>query len=269
EMGANRGIYHDGWMASALSFVPWNPVHEAFDPDKQKWELYNIKQDFSQANDLAGSNPQKLRELQDLWWAEAAKYHVLPMDWRVSERFNSELAGRPSLAGKDRKVFTYYPGQVGLPKDAAPRILNRSWSITADLDIPDSGAEGMITTNGGIVGGYGLYVLKGKPVFVYNNLALERPTITGSAPLPKGKVKLVVDFVSQGKPGEFGKGAVVTLSVNGAKVGEMTLARTIPAQISLNEGMDIGQDVGSPVDFNYEPPFKFTGTIEKVTYELK
>ncbi|HET6266230.1 MAG TPA: arylsulfatase [Acidobacteriota bacterium] len=269
EMGANRGIYHDGWMASALSFVPWAPARAEFDLDKQKWELYNIDQDFSQANDLAASNPQKLRELQDLWWAEASKYHVLPMDWRVTERFNSELAGRPSLAGKDRKVFTYYPGQVGLPKDAAPRILNRSWSITADLDIPESGAEGMITTNGGTVGGYGLYVLNGKPTFVYNYLSLERPTLVGRDPLPKGKVKLVVDFAYLGKPGEFGKGATVTMSVNGTKVGEEQLTRTIPGQISLNEGMDVGEDVGSPVDFNYNPPFKFTGKIEDVTYALK
>jgi arylsulfatase len=269
EMGANRGLYHDGWMASAISFVPWAPVRVTFDLDKQKWELYNVEQDFTQANDLAAANPQKLRELQDLWWAEAAKYHVLPMDWRIAERFNSELAGRPSLGAKDQKVFTYYPGQVGLPKDAAPRILNRSWSVTADVEIPDGGAEGMITTNGGTVGGYGHYVRGNKPVFVYNNLAVERPTITGSAPLPQGKVKLAVDFTYQGKPGEFGKGATVTMSVNGSKVGEMTLARTIPAQISLNEGMDIGEDVGSPVDFNYEPPFRFTGKIEKVTYELK
>src|SRR5262245_52634048 len=127
----------------------------------------------------------------------------------------------------------------------------------------------MITTAGGTVGGYRLYVLKSKPVFVYNNLALERPAITGSAPLPKGKVTLKMDFVGQGKPGEFGKGAIVTLSVNGNKVDKMTLDRTIPAQISLNEGIDIGEDVGSPVDFNYQPPFKFTGKIEKVTYELK
>src|SRR5262245_30275025 len=157
-MGACRGLYHDGWMVSAISFVPWQPVRGEFDPDKQKWELYNIDEDFSQANDLAASNPQKLRELQDLWWAEDAKYNVLQMEWRVQERLNSELAGRPSLAGKDRKVFTYYSGQIGLPKDAAPRILNGSWSITADLEIPESGAEGMITTNGGNVGGYGLYV---------------------------------------------------------------------------------------------------------------
>jgi arylsulfatase len=127
----------------------------------------------------------------------------------------------------------------------------------------------MITTNGGIVGGYGLYVRNGKPAFVYNYLSLERPTLVGRNPLPKGKVKLVVDFAYQGKQDEFGKGATVTMSVNSTKVGEEQLTRTIPAQISLNEGMDIGEDVGSPIDFTYKLPFKFTGKIEKVTYELK
>src|SRR5262252_1075499 len=154
ELGVNRGLYHNGWMASAISFPPWEPNRSGFDPDKQKWELYNVDEDFSQANDLAAANPQKLRELQDLWWVEAAKYQVLPLDWRAVERLNAELMGRPDLAGK-RKTFTYYPGQTGLPNDAAPRILNKSWTLTADLEIPEKGVEGMIATHGGIVGGYG------------------------------------------------------------------------------------------------------------------
>src|SRR5215510_5203592 len=136
EMGANRGLYHNGWTASALSFPPWEPNRSGFDPDKQKWELYNIDEDFSQANDLAAANPQKLREMQDLWWVEAARYNVLPLDWRAVERLNAELMGRPDLAGK-RTTFTYYPGQTALPNDAAPRILNKSWTLTADLEIPD------------------------------------------------------------------------------------------------------------------------------------
>ena len=268
EMACARGLYHDGWMASAIAFVPWSPVRSGFDPDKQKWELYKIIDDFSQANDLATSNPQKLRELQDLWWAEAAKHNVLPLDWRAVERLNGELMGRPSLAG-NRKTYTYYPGQVALPNDAAPRILNKSWTLTADLEIPESGAQGMIATHGGIVGGYGLYLRDSKPTFVYNYLGQERPTITGKDPLPKGKVKLVVDFKYEGKPGELGKAATVTMSVNGTNVGQEHLERTIPIQFSLGEGMDIGEDVGSAVDFTYKLPFKFTGKIEKVTYELK
>jgi len=267
ELGANRGLYHDGWMASALSFPPWQPVRTGFDPDKQKWELYNVKEDFSQANDLATPNPQKLRELQDLWWAEAAKYNVLPLDWRASERLNAELMGRPTLAG-DRKTFTYYPGQIGLPGEAAPRILNKSWTLTADIEVPEGSVEGMIVTDGGLEGGYGLYVRDGKPTFVYNYLSLERYNIASTTALPKGKVQIKIDFVYRGKAGEFGKAATVTMTINGTKVGEGELPKTIPVQISIGEGLDIGEDIGSPVDFTYKPPFPFTGKIEKVTVDL-
>jgi arylsulfatase len=268
ELGSNRGLYHNGWMASAMSFPPWEPNRSGFEPDKQRWELYNIDEDFSQANDLAGASPQKLRELQDLWWVEASKYNVLPLDWRAVERLNAELMGRPSLAG-NRKTYAYYPGQLALPNDAAPRILNKSWTLTADVEVPPAGAEGMIATHGGLVGGYGLYVRDGKPTFVYNNLALERFTIASQTPLPKGKVQLKVDFAYRGQPAERGKAAAVTMSVNGTKVAEGDIPRTIPLQISLGEGMDIGMDVGSAVDFTYRLPFAFTGTIEKVTIELK
>src|SRR5262245_21770247 len=267
EMGCARGIYQDGWMASTNPVVPWNPTREAYDIDKVKWELYHIDKDFSQATDLAKENPEKLRQMQDLWWVEASKHNVLPLDFRGTERLNAELQGRPTLSG-DAKTFTYYPGQLALPNDAAPRVLNKSWSVTADIDVPDK-AEGMIVTHGGMVGGYGLYLREGKPTFVYNSLDLDRYTVEGKEALPKGKVKLVVDFAYEGKPGERGKGAAVTLSANGNKVAEGKLARTIPLQISLGEGMDIGMDVGSPVDFTYKLPFQFTGKIEKVTYELK
>lgn len=267
EMGTNRGLYHDGWMASAVSAPPWTPVRDV-DPDKEKWELYNIEKDFSQADDIAAANPDKLRELQDLWWAQASKYNVLPMDWRIAERFSAELAGRPSLSG-EAKTLTYYEGQVGLPPEGSPRILNKSWTITADLDVPASGAEGMIVTQGGIVGGYGLYLREGKPTFVYNYLALERTVVTGSQPLPAGKVQLKMEFAYQGGPKELGKAAIITLTANGRKIAEGRVPKTIPATISIQEGLDIGEDVGSPVDFTYKPPFSFTGKIEKVTVELK
>src|SRR5262245_48318448 len=156
--------------------------------------------------------------------------------------------GRPDLAGK-RKTFTYYPGQLGLPNDAAPRILNKSWTLTADLEISGSGAEGMITTHGGLVGGYGLYVRGGKPTFVYNYLALDRYTIAGQSALPNGKVQLKVDFAYKGKADERGQAAAVTMTVNGTKVAEGQIPKTIPLQISLGEGLDIGMDVGSAVDF--------------------
>src|SRR5262249_58624455 len=136
-----------------------------------------------QADDLAATNPEKLRELQDLWWAEASKYNVLPLDWRVAERLNAELAGRPSLGGS-ANTLTYYAGQVGLPPEGSPRVLNKSWTLTADVEIPEGGAEGMIATQGGIVGGYGLYLRQGTPTFAYNYLALERTTVAAPEPVP-------------------------------------------------------------------------------------
>jgi arylsulfatase len=268
ELASNRGIYHDGWMASAMSFAPWQPHRSGFDPDKQKWELYNVDADFSQAVDLAGQNPQKLRELQDLWWAQAARHGALPLDWRGVERLNSALTGRPTLGG-DRKTFTYYPGQVGLPNEASPRILNRSWTLTADIDASTPDVEGMIATQGGLIGGYALYVRDRKPTFVYNYLSEERFTFSGQQPLPRGKSQIRIDFAYQGTAGERGKGARVTMTVNGTKVAEGQLPKTIPILISLNEGLDIGEDVGSAVDFTYKLPFRFTGGIEKVTLDLK
>jgi hypothetical protein len=157
--------------------------------------------------------------------------------------------------------------QVALPGEAAPRILNKSWTLTADIEVPEGSVEGMIVTHGGLEGGYGLYVRGGKPTFVYNFLALERYTIAATTALPKGKVQLKVDFAYKGKAGELGKGATVTITANGAKVAEGELPKSIPQQISITEGLDIGEDVGSPVDYTYKPPFPFTGRIEKVTVD--
>jgi hypothetical protein len=265
-MFVNRGIYSDGWMASATAFEPWNPNRVNFDPDKQKWELYNINEDFSQANDLAAKNPDKLRQLQDLWWVEAAKYNVLPLDWRATERFNSEAMGRPSLI-RGRKSMTYYPGTFGVPDAASPSMINKSWTITADIELTDEKTNGMIVTHGGLEGGYGLYLRDGVPTFVYNFLGTERMTTVAKEPLPKGKVKLTVEFKYDG--GGIGKGGVITIVANGKTIGESKMAKTIPAQFSLGEGLDIGMDLGSAVDFTYKLPFKFTGKIEKVVIDLK
>lgn len=266
EMFVNRGIYHDGWMASATSFEPWNPNRGAFDPDQQKWELYNINEDFSQANDIAAKHPDKLRQLQDLWWVEAAKYKVLPLDWRGTERFNAEAMGRPSLT-RGRKSMTYFPGTIGLPDAASPSMINKSWTITADVELNDDKTNGMIVTHGGLEGGYGLYLRDGVPTFTYNFLGTERTTVAAKDALPKGKASLVVAFKYDG--GGVGKGGTLTISADGKNLAEGRLKRTIPAQFSLGEGLDIGQDVGSTVDFTYKLPFKFTGKIEKVTVDLK
>jgi arylsulfatase len=203
ELGANRGIYHDGWMASCPSFVPWDPDHEGFDFDRAPWELYNIEADFSQADDLADQYPDRLRQMQDLWWSEAAKYHVLPIDLRGSIRLNDEAMGRPSLT-RGRTRMEYFPGVTGLPDSAAPPMLNKSWTITAEVDLHDDKTEGMIVTHGGLEGGYGLYMREGKPVFVYNYLSIERPTFVSKAALPKGRATIVVDFAYDG--GGIGEG---------------------------------------------------------------
>lgn len=194
------------------------------------------------------------------------KYNVLPLDWRAGIRMNAEAMGRPSLI-RGRTRMEYPAGMTGLPDAAAPPMLNKSWTITAEVDLPDDRTSGMIVTHGGLEGGYGLYLREGKPTFVYNYLALERPTFTGKDPLPKGKATIVIDFAYGG--GGMGKGGTISMTANGRKVAEGRLERTIPVQFSIGEGLDIGMDGGSPVDFTYTLPFAFTGTIDKVTIELK
>ena len=267
EMLVNRGMYHDGWMASSRSFVPWVPIRGEFDPLIAKWELYDVNKDFSQAENVAAAHPEKVKELETLFWQEAERYKVLPLDWRAVERLNAELQGRPSLAG-NRDKYVYYPGQVALPDGASPPVLNKSFTVTADLEVPEAGAEGMVYTHGGLTGGYGLYLRDGRAHFVYNMLAVDRFTIT-SEKLPQGKLALAARFACEGKPGESGKPATVTLTANGVEVGNGRLPRTVPIQFSLGEGVDVGMDTGSGVDFTYDLPFKFTGTIHQVTVELK
>ncbi len=266
ELGCNRGLYHDGWMASAPSFIPWNPNRdENWDPDKAVWELYKVDEDFSQAKDLARDNPVKLRELQDLWWAEASKYSVLPLDWRGSIRMNAELMGRPSLVGKRTKAI-YHEGMTALPGAACLPMLNKSWTIKAEVDLPDDKASGMIITQGGSEGGYGLYLREGKPVFVYNYLSFARPTFTGETALPAGKTVIEVAFKYDG--GGMGKGGEITLKAAGKTVASGRIEHSVPIQFAIFEGLDIGLDNGSPVDWTYKLPFKFTGKIDKVTVEV-
>ncbi|WP_035018142.1 arylsulfatase [Caulobacter sp. UNC358MFTsu5.1] len=266
ELGCNRGLYHDGWMASAPSFVPWEPTRdENWNPDKAVWELYKVDEDFSQARDLAKDHPDKLRELQDLWWAEASKYSVLPLDWRATIRMNAEAMGRPSLIGKRTKAV-YYEGMTALPGAACLPMLNKSWTITAEVDLPDDKASGMIVTQGGSEGGYGLYLREGRPVFVYNFLGQERPTFAGEAALPAGRTTLEVAFKYDG--GGMGKGGAFTLKAGGKTVAGGRIERSVPIQFAIFEGLDIGLDTGSPVDWTYKLPFKFTGKVEKVTIEL-
>jgi arylsulfatase len=273
EMFANRGIYHDGWYACTTPPAPPWLLGTAKLPDVNdyKWELYNIRDDFSQNNDLAASNPDKLKELQALFLSEAAKYQVLPLDNSVLPRL---LTARPS-ATAGRSVFTYSGLNVGIPPANAPHLLNRDYTITADITIPDGGAEGMIATMGGRFGGYGLYLLKGRPVFVYNLLDLKRTRweagigaedwLSGAA-LPAGKHTLVFDFKYDG-PGP-GKGGTGVFSVDGKELSRQKMEHTIPFLMALDESFDIGIDTRTSVDSSYTLPFKFTGTIDKLTYKI-
>jgi arylsulfatase len=229
-------------------------------------QLYHIDQDFSQADDLAQKYPEKLQALKDLWWAEAARENILPLDWRAVERVSDQITGRPSLAA-GRKKFVYNTPLVPLPEASAPDLKNKSFTITAEAEVPADGGDGMIFTQGGITAGWGFYLQKGKLVGVHNYIGLDRYRVVSTENVPPGKVTLVFDFKYDG--GGIGKGGAITLLANGKKVGEGRAERTAGYKYSLYEGQDIGQDSGSPVDFSYTPPFKFNGKLEKVTVEFE
>jgi arylsulfatase A-like enzyme len=266
ELLVNRGIYQDGWWAASRVGIPWENSPVPADPDKATWELYNIDEDYSQGNDLAASHPGKLRELQDLWWAEAAKNDVLPLDGRKLERMSAELQGRPSLVGK-RTSITYYPGVVALPPGSAPNVLNKSFAIEADIVAGKDGNDGAIFSLGGMDGGYGIQVRDNRPVFVGNFLNREVTRVTSSTTLPEGPVRLRAAFAYDG--GGLGKGGTMSLFVNGKKVGEGRMERTQAITLGLAGCLDIGEDTGSPVDDTYTPPFRFGRTIERVTVDTK
>ncbi|MDM9623093.1 arylsulfatase [Rhizobium sp. S96] len=266
EMFGNRAIYHDGWIASTTPpAAPWL-LGLGKMPDVvngYKWELYNLNDDYSQANDLAATNPDKLRDLQDMFLMEAAKYNVFPLD---NDVLNRTMTPRPS-ATAGRTTF-YYAGTIsGIPTGNAPSIINKSYTITADIDIPQPGADGVLVTEGGRFGGYGLYLLKDKPIFVYNLLGMARFRWEGADALKPGKHTIVFDFKSEA-PG-MGKGGTGVLTVDGNQVASAKVPHTIPFVMPWDETFDIGSDTRTPIeDKDYQVPFAFTGTINKLTVQL-
>jgi arylsulfatase len=269
EMFGNRAIYHDGWVAATTPGVaPWDSAAETEGRLPAvldyKWELYNVKEDFSEANDLASKHPAKLKELQDLFWKEAEKYNVLPIENARIPRFDVGL--RPSLT-TGRDVFTYFPGLVRIPEGAAPDLKNKSYQIKAEVVIPKSGAEGMLLTHGGRFSGYGLYLLKGKPVFTYNLAGVARYSVAGKEALKPGAHTILFDFKYDG--GGLGKGGVGTLQVDGKTVATNRIERTLAFRLSLDETLDCGEDTGTPVSEDYHTPFKFTGELKQATVYLK
>jgi arylsulfatase len=266
EMMGDRALYHDGWIASTTPLrAPWDitgPTTQ--DPAGAfQWELYDLTNDWTQAHDLAASHPKKLKELQDLFWVEAAKYQVLPLDSSVVQRL---IGPRPNLtAGKTE--FTYSGELGGIPHGDAPSLLDKSYIITAEVEVPRGGGEGMIVTQGGRFGGYGFYLLKGKPVFLWNLLGLERIRWEGADALAAGKHTLVFDFKYDG-PG-LGKGGAGVLTVDGKAVARKAMKRTIPFILQWDETFDVGLDTGTPVDDgDYQVPFRFTGALTRLTIKL-
>ena len=261
ETLGNRGMYYEGWWAGVLESLPWMPTRE-LDLDASKWELYQLDTDFSQADDLAQRFPEKLRELQDMFWVEAGRNNVLPLDTGSNERMldAQALSGAPM-----RNRYTFYPGTVGIFEAAAPNTKNRSFSMIATVDIPDDGAEGVLVAMGGRVGGYSLFVRGGRVHYWYNLLGIEQTCVTSTCDVPKGRSQVGVEFTYDGE-GQ-GKGGVVRLVMGGACIGEARLERTVP-RIFARETFDIGMDLNSPVG-DYEAPFPFTGTLERVDIELK
>ncbi len=245
EMFGNRAIYHDGWIAATPPPQPPWLMGTAKMPDVltgYKWELYNIANDYSENTDLSTQYPDKLKELQDLFLAEAKKYQVLPLDNSILERI---VAPRPS-ATAGRTEFTYTSEMAGLPDSDAPSILNKSYTITAEVEVPAGGGEGMIATLGGRFGGYGLYLLKGKPVFTYNLLDFVRFRWEGEDTLTPGKHIIVFDFKQDEGPG-FGKGGTGVLKVDGKEVASKTIPHTIPFLMTIDETFDIGSDTRTGV----------------------
>jgi arylsulfatase A-like enzyme len=266
EMFGNRAIYHDGWIAATTPPAPPWLMGTTKLPEVvngYQWELYNLNDDYSESNDLAAKNPDKLRELKELFLVEATKYNVFPLDNSVLTR---AVTPRPS-ATAGRTVFTYSGEMAGIPVGDAPSILNRSYTITAEVDIPQAGAEGMLATLGGRFGGYGLYVLKGKPVFTYNLVDLERFRWEGVAALAPGKHTIAFDFTYDG-PGP-GKGGTGVLTVDGKEVANQKIPHTIPFLMAIDETFDVGIDTRTPVDDkDYQVPFAFTGTLTKLTIKV-
>ncbi|MEE8308171.1 MAG: arylsulfatase, partial [Gammaproteobacteria bacterium] len=248
EMFGNRAIYHDGWVAAAKHRTPWGGAPDG-PLDQDNWELYHVAEDFSQANDLAASNAAKLNELQELFLQEAIKYDVLPLDDRTYERFNAAIAGRPDLMG-DRTSLTVYPGMTHMTENAFINVKNKSHTITAEVEIPEGGAEGVILAQGGRFAGWSLYMKGGKVSYAYNWFGRERYTITVEEPLAQGRATIKFEFAYEGgeKPGAGGVGII---SVNGRNMAEGRIEKTTPFIFSADETADVGMDEATPVTEEY------------------
>ncbi|SDP74253.1 arylsulfatase [Desulforhopalus singaporensis] len=266
EMFANRAIYKDGWWAGSRSFVPWQPDRSGYDPNTAKWEMYNLKEDFTQANDLAAKYPERLQQLEALWWAQASKYNALPLDWRGAARFSAELTGKPN-PGAGRKHYVYPYAISGLPEASAPNLKNKNFSIAADVEVSENDS-GMIFTQGGNTAGWGFYMMDGSLYFTHNYIDLERFIIKSDGKISAGKHEVKAVFEYKGAKA-YGQNGTVTLFVDGKNVGGGEVKKTTPFLYSMDETQDIGMDGGTGVDNNYEPPFTFSGKLSNIVIDLQ
>jgi arylsulfatase len=276
EMFGDHALYHDGWIASTkVMRPPWDTFGPALlDPAGFPWELYDLTKDWTQYENVADRNPDKLKELQDMFWIEAEKYQVLPLDASIATRL---VTPRPSLTA-GRTEFTWSGELTGTPNGDAPFLLNSSYHFKVEVEIPEGGAEGMIATQGGRFGGYGFYLLKGKPVYVWNLVDLKRVRWEGPDALSPGNHTLEFDFTYDGlgmgtlafnNLSGIGRSGTGVLKVDGNEVARQTMERTLPLILQWDENFDVGADTGTPVDDqDYQVPFAFTGKLTKLTLTI-
>jgi arylsulfatase len=276
EMLGDHALYHDGWMASTkVMRLPWNTAGATpQDPASYPWELYDLTKDWTQAENVADKYPGKLRELEKLFWSEAAKHQVLPLDTSFAARV---VAPRPNLAA-GRTEFSWSGRITGTPNGDAPSVIAASFKYKAEVELTAHGGEGMIVTQGGRFGGYGFYLLQGRPVFVYNLFDLERPRWESPFALGPGKHTIEFDFKYDGlglgtlafnNTSGIGRGGDGTLRVDGKEVAHQHIAHTIPLIMQWDESFDIGADTGTPVSNDYNVPFTFTGKLTKLTLSIE
>jgi arylsulfatase len=264
EMFCNRGIYHQGWTAVTRHSTPWMTEQHLPPFEDDVWELYEPG-DWSQARDLAAEMPEKLAELQQLWLEEARKHNVLPLDDRRIERFNAELVGRPELVKGNSQLL--FGGMGRLTENSLLNIKNKSHAVTAEIVVPETGAEGVILAQGGAFAGWSLYTKDGRPKYCYNLLGLQRFKIDADATIPSGTHQVRMEFAYDG--GGPAKGGTVTLYLDGDQVGEGRVEATVPLIFSADETADVGRDTASPVSDDYDGESSiFTGTVNWVQIDL-
>jgi arylsulfatase A-like enzyme len=265
EVACNRGIYHKGWTAVTRHSVPWDFGAELPPLDDDVWELYDTSTDWSQAHDLAAEHPDKLRDLQRLWLIEAVKYNVLPLDDRRIERFNSDIAGRPQLVKGNAQIL--YGGMSRLSENSVLNLKNKSHSVTAEIDVPEGGANGVMVAQGGAFAGWSLYLHEGKPKYCHNLAGLMRFYVEGDQVVPPGNHQVRMEFTYDG--GGLAKGGTAALFIDGKPVGDGRINATVPMIYSGDETCDIGSDSGTPVSEDYAGDSSlFTGTVNWVELQI-